>query len=458
MKKKATKKLQRAWAMYDWGNSAYNLVITSTIFPTYYNAVTTQRENGVIVNDTVHFLGFAFKNTTLSEYAIAFAYLIVVLLSPILSSIADLRGNKKLFMQLFTYVGALACCGLFFFEADTVTLGLFFFVLAAIGYCGSLVFYNSYLPEIADADEQDKVSAKGFALGYVGSVLLQIVCFTFFFFPEWYGMTKENSGLSARISFLLVGLWWIGWAQIPFRILPNGKPRLEKTNKNLITNGFHELQKVAKRIGQMPVLKLYLGAFFMYSMGVQTIMLAAANFGAKELNLPTDQLIITILIIQVVAIAGAFLMAQLSRRFGNFNVLLLTIFIWMGACIFAYFTTNNVEFFALAGVVGLIMGGIQSLSRSTYSKLIPSSMQQIGFASQENDVNENLRQDNTSFFSFYDVTEKMAIVIGMFSFGFIEQLTGNMRMSIIALIGFFAAGAIFLFIARRKQKLSTLPG
>ena len=433
---KSRKGLHNAWAMYDWGNSAYNLVITSTIFPAYFNGVTTKKDAaGNIISDEVMLFGHKFHNTALSNYTIALAYLVVVLLSPILSSIADLKGSKKRFMQLFCWIGSAACCGLYFFQSDTLAFGLLCFALAAIGYCGSLVFYNAYLPEIATQAEQDKVSAKGFAYGYIGSVLLQVICFTFFFFPQWYGMTKEDGGLAARISFLLVGLWWFGFAIIPFIKLPNGTPRIKSSEHGLISNGFHELKKVAAHVGKMPVLKLYLLAFFLYSMGVQTVMLAAANFGAKELSLPTDQLIIIILIIQLVAIAGAYLMAKLSSLIGNLSVLLIVVAVWIGICIAAYFTRTAVQFFALAGVVGLVMGGIQSLSRSTYAKLMPET------------------KDTASFFSFYDVTEKIAIVIGMFSFAYIEDMTGSMRNSILVLIAFFAAGALVLYLARRKQRI-----
>jgi UMF1 family MFS transporter len=427
------KGLTTAWAMYDWGNSAYNLVITSTIFPVYYNSVTTKSVDGRVISDDVVLFGHHFHNTALSNYAIALAYAIVVILSPVLSSIADLKGNKKRFMQLFTYTGALACCGLYWFDGSSIGWGLLCFVLAAIGYCGSLVFYNAYLPEIAPEEEQDRVSAKGFALGYIGSVLLQVICFTFFFFPKWYGLPEGSDSLAARISFLLVGLWWLGFAQIPFSRLPKGSPRIKDSTHGILSNGFHELRKVARQVAAMPVLKMYLGAFFLYSMGVQTVMLAAANFGAKELQLASEQLIITILLIQLVAIAGAFLMAKLSGRFGNLSVLLLVVGLWIGICIAAYFTYTAMQFYILAAIVGLVMGGIQSLSRSTYAKLMPET------------------PDTASFFSFYDVTEKLAIVIGIFTFGAIEDATGSMRTSILVLIGFFAAGAALLYFARRRE-------
>lgn len=433
----SNKGLHRAWSMYDWANSAYNLVITSTIFPAYYAAITTTRDaQNHVINENVNFFGFTLKNTSLFDYSIATAYLIIALISPILSSIADYRGNKKRFMQLFCYIGALACCGLYFFKANTIELGIICSTFAALGYCGSLVFYNAFLPEIAFEEERDRVSAQGFAYGYIGSVLLQIICFVFVLKPNWFGIT--DSSFPARLSFLLVGIWWMAFAQIPFFKLPNGKPSEAKSQHNIFVSGFHELKKVWTQLKAMPVLKTYLGAFFFYSMGVQTVMLAATLFGSKEIKqangqpLGMQQLIATILLIQLVAIAGAYIMAKLSDSFGNLKVLLFVVFIWMGVCITAFFIHTDVQFYVLATIVGLVMGGIQSLSRSTYSKLMPPT------------------KDTASFFSFYDVTEKVAIVIGMLSFGYIDQIM-DMRHAIIALIFFFIIGAIVLYIAWRKS-------
>ncbi|RFM29799.1 MFS transporter [Deminuibacter soli] len=425
----APKKVINAWAMYDWANSAYNLVITSTIFPAYYDAITTTPDGG----HKVQFLGRSFESASLYNYALAFAYLVIAILSPILSSIADYKGNKKSFMRFFCYLGSAACCSLFWFKADTLSLGIGSCILAAIGYCGSLVFYNAYLPEIAADADQDRVSAKGFSYGYIGSVLLQVICFVFVL-AKPFGM---NEGSASRFSFLLVGIWWISFAQITFRFLPKSTPSGTDREHNIFTNGFKELGKVWQQAKHMPVLKSYLFAFFFYSMGVQTVMLAATLFGSQVLQLSTSKLIACILIIQLVAIAGAYIMARLSDRFGNFRVLIFVVLIWIGICIGAYFITTEIQFYIIATLVGIVMGGIQSLSRSTYARIMPET------------------KDTASFFSFYDVTEKLAIVIGMFSFGFIQEKTGNMRNSIIGLVVFFLAGAIALLITLQKQKQHT---
>jgi UMF1 family MFS transporter len=429
MEIKNNKKVIRAWAMFDWANSAYNLVITSTIFPAYFTAITTTEAHG----DKVNFFGATFVNTALSNYALAFAYLIIVLISPLLSALADHRGNKKIYMQLFTWLGAMSCCLLYFFKLETLELGIICFALAAIGYAGGFVFYNSYLPEIATEDQQDAVSAKGFSYGYVGSVILQLVCLVFVLKPGWFGITDES--FPPRLSFLLVGLWWIVFAQIPFLLLPKGSPNFDPSVQKRLHSGFDELRNVWRQLKDMVLLKKFLTAFFFYSMGVQTTMLAAAGFGAKVLLLPTSSLIITILIIQLVAIAGANLMSRLSRIYGNIQILLVVVVLWILICIAAYFVYSTTMFYLLAAVVGMVMGGIQSLSRSTYSKFLPENT-----------------PDTASFFSFYDVTEKLAIVAGLAAFAYIEELTGSMRNSIIALTIFFALGLIFLFSLKRANK------
>lgn len=406
--------------MFDWANSAYNLVITSTIFPAYYVAITRNAENG----DRVTFFGKEFIATALSNYALAVAYLIMAILLPILSSIADFRGNKKTFMMIFTWVGSIACMLLYKFDLAHLEFGIICFALAAMGYVGGVMFNNSYLPEIATPDRQDKVSAQGFAYGYVGSVLLQIICFVFVLAPQTFGFTQ---GGAAQFSFLLTGIWWLGFSIIPFKKLPKGSPNYQKLNRKVIGNGFQELADVWKKLTEMKVLKRFLFAFFFYAMGVQTIMLVAAAFGEKELMLGETKLIATILIIQLVAIAGAYMMSRLAVKYGNIRVLLVVVALWIGLCVAAFYIRTQYQFFALAAIVGLVMGGIQSLSRSTYSKFLPENSPQTA-----------------SFFSFYDVTEKIAIVIGLASFAYIEEFTGSMRNSALAMAVFFLIGLGFL--------------
>ncbi len=430
----ASKKVINGWAMYDWANSVYNLVITTTIFPAYYVAITQMgNERGA---HFVSFFGRSFINTSLLDYVLAGVFLLVAFSSPILSSIADYRRNKKAYLRFFCIIGSAACCGLFFFTLERFEWGVLLFALAAIGYWGSMVFYNSYLPDIAAPEDQDRVSAKGFALGYTGSILLQIICFVIVLKPEWFAIPDENA-LPVRICFLLVGLWWFGFAQITLKVLPNppGQPGREKTN--IFTQGFRELNLVWKQVKQMKVLKRFLLSFFLYSMGVQTVLLVAAGFSKKEIFPAAEdepKLLFTLILIQAVAIAGATLMSRLSKFWGNINVLMISVTIWIAVCMWAYFVQTQMEFYLLASAVGLVMGGIQSMSRSTYSKLLPET------------------KDTTSFFSFFDVTEKLALVIGLFSFGFLEDITHNIRYSILSLIIFFAFSLLALLYTKSAAK------
>ncbi|MET0393682.1 MAG: MFS transporter [Chitinophagaceae bacterium] len=419
----ASKKVVNGWAMYDWANSVYNLVITTTFFPAYYAAVTSTSNfpNGI------PFLGRHFVNTALKDYVLAFGFLLVALISPILSSIADYKGNKKNFMRFFCYMGALSCSLMFFFDKSNVTFGLICFMFAGIGFYGSQVFYNSYLPEIAAEKDRDRISAKGYSFGYIGSVLMQLVGFALV-------IAMPDNPLPLKLTFLLVGIWWLAFAQVTFRVLPISSKSEREARKHVLVNGFHELKLVWRQLMRLPVLKRFLIAFFLYSMGVQTVMLVGIDFGIKVLHLADIKLIISAVIIQLVAIGGAFAMSRLSERYGNLRVLAFTVLLWIGVCLTAYFITTEIEFYILASLIGLMMGGIQSLSRSTYAKLMPET------------------KDTASFFSFYDVTEKFAIVIGLFAFGLIEDITHSMRNSVLVLIIFFVLGLVWLLLALAKNR------
>src|SRR5687767_11020964 len=360
----APKKVINAWAMYDWANSVYNLVITSTIFPSYFEAITESR-----VDDYgtayINFMGREFVNTSLYNYALAVAILIVAIISPILSSIADYRGNKKKFMNFFLSMGSLACCILFFFNTPTgrtdsiasnLGLGLLCMIIACIGYWASLVYYNSFLPEIAAPQDRDRISAKGFAYGYVGSVILQLVGFVLILKNDMWGI---STGFASQLTFLLVGIWWFSFGTLSLRRLPPSIPAGEANQKNLFSNGYRELKKVARQLMHQPILKRFLLSFFFISMGVQTVMLAATLYGKSELQIETEYLIIAILIIQLIAVPGAFAIAALSKRTSNLFALTICIFVWIGICIAGYFipVKNPTAFFLLAVAVGFVMGG-----------------------------------------------------------------------------------------------------
>jgi UMF1 family MFS transporter len=426
---KGNSKLLNAWAFYDWANSVYTLVIASTIFPIYYGALFRQKNI-----DEVVLFGFTINNESLIPYVTAVGFLIIAFISPLLSGIADYMGNKKFFLKLFCYIGAISCMSLYFFDIDEdkIVLSLISYLFALIGFWGSLVFYNSYLPDIAHKDQQDKISAKGFSLGYIGSVVLLLICLAMVLLSE-----EAKAMQMMRYSFLLVGIWWIGFSQFTYYYLPNNKNG-QKLHKNIIFNGFKELRLVWQHIKNIKTLRRYLGAFFVYSMSVQTIMIIAAYFGEKEVNWGTDSdrrvgLIVSILVIQLVAVLGAWLTSKLVTKYGNILILIVLNFSWILICTYAYFVITPNDFYIAAFFVGLVMGGIQSLSRSTYSKFIPEDT-----------------KDTTSFFSFYDVAEKIGIVIGMFTYGYIADVTGKIQNAILFLILFFIVGLLLLLRVPKK--------
>ena len=428
---KGDRKLINAWAFYDWANSVYSLVIATAVFPIYYDAVTSNNKG------IVHFLGTDFNNSTLLSYSLSFSFLIVACLSPVLSGIADYTGNKKKFLQFFCYLGSTSVMALFFFTGqDTLWIGILGTIMASIGFWGSIVFYNSYLPEVAYPEQHDRVSAKGFMYGYFGSLILLVFSLAMVMKPDLFGIT--DSSLPARISFLAVGIWWMGFAQITFYYLPNNVFH-KKPQKDYIFRGFKELIMVFKSLSELKVLKQFLTAFFLYSIGVQTVILLAGLYGKKELGIDTSKLIIIILLINLVAILGAFLFSRLSEKIGNISTLKITILIWGGICVAAYLLDAksefiDIQFYALGGTIGMVLGAIQSLSRSTYSKLLPET------------------EDHATYFSFFDVTEKIAIVFGTFIFGFVGAITNSMRNSFFILAVFFLLGFVVLSFIKNKEE------
>jgi len=435
---KGSKKLINAWAFYDWANSVYSLVISSAIFPIYFAALFAD-------NNRIDFFGYSVKNTAMISFVTATAFVFVAFMSPLLSGIADYIGNKKRFMKLFVYLGSLSCVGLYWFDLNTIYLGFFFYFLALIGLWSSLVFYNSYLPDIAHPEQQSRASARGFSMGYIGSVLLLLVNLAMVMNPKMFGIAGEGGEASMqamKYSFVMVGVWWAAFSQIPFHYLPKGTHN-RKVSKDILWNGFKELRQVWHQLQGLANLKRFLPAFFLYSTALQTVMLIAAYFGEEEIawassDEKTMGLIVSILLIQLVAIAGAQLTAKTAEKIGDIQTLIIINVIWASLCVYAYFVTTPIQFYIAAGSVGMVMGGMQALSRATYSKMLPET------------------EDTTSFFSFYDVTEKIGIIIGMSLFGIIDQITGSMRNSILFFLVLFIAGGLLLTqVPAYKNRLKT---
>lgn len=441
---KGNKKIIRGWVFYDWANSVYNLVISSAIFPIFYDTQTKKnyalKEYGISPSEFelyaydsekgniyVDFFGFQVSSSVLYTFVLSASFLVVSFLSPLLSGVADYTGSKKKFLKFFCYLGAFFCMSLFAFDPARLELGMLSVFLASIGYWNSLVFYNAFLPEIADVKDHDRISARGFTMGYIGSMLLLIICLSIIM-----GIGKEYT----KYSFVLVGLWWIGFSQITYRVLPNNVYN-KKPEKGYIWRGFRELKLVFKEFQKTKRLKRYLRAFFFFNTGVQTVMLMATIFANKEINWPegsgTSGLIIAILLIQILGAIGAYLMSRLSEKIGNIRTLFLSVSIWIGICLFAFYIKTPFEFYILASFVGLVMGGVQAIARSTYSKFLPETT------------------DHASYFSFYDATEKIGIVLGTFFFGFMEYWTGSIRYSVVAVAFFFIFGLVFLLFVPKNE-------
>ncbi len=427
---KDDKKIINAWASYDWANSVYNLIVTTAIFPVYYSNVTKDAFGGEIVN----FAGWEVQNSVLFTYSISLSFLIIVLTSPILSGIADYLGAKKRFMQFFTYLGSLSCIGLYWFMGENIEYGIICSILASVGYAGSLVFYNGFLPEITYPDKMDSISAKGFTFGYVGSVILLIINLALLLQPDTFGF--EGAGDATRFGFLLVGIWWMGFAQIAFYYLQD-KPTGNKMDAQSLSRGIAELKKIATKVNQRPVMKKFLLSFFFYSMGVLTVMLLAPLFAEKEVNITSTEMIVVILILQILAIVGAYFFSMISTKKGSKFAISSILIIWMGICISCYFLQIKIGFYVIAAILGFGMGGVQSISRSTYARLIPLTA-----------------TDTASYFSFFDITEKLAIVIGTFAYGLIEQLTGTMRNSMLFMTVFFVIGFIILVRIQLQDEMN----
>ena len=438
--RKGDEKVIKGWVFYDWANSVYNLVISSAIFPIFYANITesyylkkTGREGGELqLGETVlvDFFGFELSNSVLFSYTLSASFLMVAILSPFLSGIADVSGSKKRFMQFFCYLGALSCISLYWFTPAVIELGMLSIFLASIGFWNSFVFYNAYLPEIAEPKDHDRISARGFSMGYFGSMILLVICLSIIMFID----PKYTS-----ISFILVGIWWAGFAQITFSRLPSTKNRVPK-GQSYLWKGFKELRKVFAEFKYTKRLKRYLFSFFFFNTGVQTVMLMAVVFAKKEINWSEGGgdtgLIIAILLIQLLGAGGAYLMSFISSKIGNLRTLIFVVIGWIILCGFAYIIQTPVEFYFLAAGVGLVMGGVQALARSTYSKFLPET------------------KDSASYFSFYDVTEKIGIVLGTFFFGLMEYITGDLRASVLAIITFFVLGLIALMAVPKREKLT----
>lgn len=447
------KKIIRGWIFYDWANSVYNLVISSAIFPIFYSNITKHQylermgRTELLPNENVmvQFFGIDISSESLFSYVLSLSFLFVSFSSPLLSGIADYFGNRKTFLKFFCYLGSFSCITFLFFPDIPIELAMVSVFLASIGFWNSLVFYNAYLPEIAPPRLHDSISARGFMMGYFGSMILLVICLLIItqLSPVLvaHGIAKDTMQVT-KYCFPLVGIWWILFAQITFKALPAVRPKTEKIKgkrQRSVLKGITELKRVFQEFRKTKKLKHFLFSFFFYNTGVQTVMLMAVLFANIEIHWHSEAqgstgLIISILLIQILAAVGAIVLSKISGKIGNILSLKIVVLFWVVIVIAAFYVTEPIEFYLLASAVGLVMGGVQSLSRSTYSKMLPKT------------------EDNTSYFSFYDVTEKIGIVFGTFFFGLANQLFGSMRYSVISIAIFFVIGFLLLLTIPKKEQ------
>ncbi len=437
---KGDRRIIRGWTMYDWANSVYSLTITTAVFPVFYLAITHEGTKDLVLQR------YGIPAQSLYSYALSAGFLIVALTSPLLSGIADHTGRKLSFLKGFCYLGAASCAGLFFFGLEHLWIGLFLLMMACVGFSGSLIFYDAFLPEIAAPEDHDRISARGYTMGYIGSVILLVLNLLMVTNLDGGETTllgiPDRDGLPARITFLTVGIWWVGFAQLAFRVLPDNPYGLKATG-GVWSSGYRELRKVWRQLRSTRRLRGYLMAFFVLNMGIQTIMYLAVTYAKEEVQdhdalgavvpISDQSLIISILLIQLVAILGAFLFVRMSKAWGNLAALTIGCGVWILLCVAAYGIHWAWEFYLLACGVGLVMGGSQALSRSTYAKFLPDTL------------------DHASYFSFYDVSYYVGTVLGTFAYGLVYQLTGDLRNTVVFIGGFFVVGLILLALVPRAE-------
>jgi UMF1 family MFS transporter len=403
----------RAWAMYDWANSAFATTVMAAILPIYYVQVA-----GSTLPSYVALSYWA--------YTAAIALAIIVVASPILGAVADYLGAKKAFLAAFMVLGVVATFGLSFVGSGDWVLASFFFILGNIGFTGSIVFYASLLPHIASDEELDRVAAGGWAVGYVGGGLLLIINAVMIVKPDWFGLPDQEA--ASRAAFATVAVWWALFSLPIFRHVAEPPRRIEPEEEGLglgpVRIGFRRLSATFHEIRQYRQLVLFLAAFFFYSDGIGTIIKLATAYGS-QIGLGTESLIGALLVVQFVGVPFTFAFGALADRIGAKRGIMIALVVYSMISVFGYFVTTAWHFWVLAFAVGMVQGGAQSLSRGLFASMIP-------------------RARSSEFFAFFSVFEKMAGILGPIVFGVASQMTGTGRFGILAVIVFFLVGMALL--------------
>jgi UMF1 family MFS transporter len=406
---KAKKKLQRSWMMYDFGNSAFATTIMAAVLPVYYsNVAASGLEEGLA--------------TSYWGYSQSISVLIVAILAPILGAISDYSAAKKKFLQFFAFMGIIASILLMFVGEGDYILASVLFIVGSIGFSGGNIFYDGFLPEVAEGEEMDKVSAGGYAYGYVGGGILLTINILMILNPQWFGLA--DTVIATQLSFASVGVWWLLFSIPLFKNIKEEKKVPVKRDRSYISIGFSRVGNTFREIKQYKQALIFLLAFWLYNDGISTIMRMATIYGA-EIGIAGNDLIVALLITQFVGIPFTFFFGWLAAKITAKRALTITLVIYMIITILGYFMVSALQFYILAIAVGMVQGGAQSLSRSIFGRMIPENK-------------------HAEFFGFYGISSKFAAVFGPFIFAFVGQITGNSRFGILSLIFFFIAGIILL--------------
>ncbi|MFB4167062.1 MFS transporter [Virgibacillus sp. JSM 102003] len=410
------KKTAFSWMLYDFGNSAFATTIMAAVLPVFYYDVAAV---GVDQSLADSYWG----------YSQSIAALLVAVMAPFLGAISDFSAAKKKFLRFFAFMGIIASILLAFVGEGDYIFASLLLIIGTVGFSSANIFYDAFLPEIADEDEIDKISSYGFAFGYIGGGILLAINILMILKYPWFGM--PNAAVASQVSFVTVGIWWFIFSLPLLKNIKEEKKVTTKRDRSYVAIGFSRVTNTFKEIKQYKHLLIFLLAFWMYNDGISTIIKMATIYG-RDIGIDSNSLIAALLITQFVGIPCTFFFGWLAKKITAKKALFITLYAYLGIVIFGYFMSSALHFYLLAVCVGLVQGGAQSLSRSIYGRMVPANK-------------------HAEFFGFYGISAKFAAIFGPFLFAFVGQLTGSSRLGIISLVIFFIVGIVLLRFVNIEQ-------
>lgn len=414
-------KAKFGWCLYDWANSAFATVILAAVLPVYFASLVPER------GADVFWSAQPVPATALWGYIVALSMAMVAIIAPGIGNLSDRRGWRLRLLIISCLLGSFATCGLFFTGANQYILAAILFILGNIGFASGNVFYNAYLPDLAKGHEADRLSAHGFALGYIGGGLMLLIVFVMIQQHAFLGL--QDKGEATRLGFLLTGIWWFGFALPSFNWLKD-VPATVQSGHTLRT--LRDYMRILADLRRYRDLSRFLVAFLLYNDGIQTIIAVSAIFAREELGLETGTILGCFLMIQFVAMPGALLFSRLAGRFNTKQAVMVSLILFAMITVYASIMTSATEFWVLGFAVAIVLGGSQALSRSLFSSLVP-------------------KHRNAEFFGFYAVSSKFASIFGPLTFALLIDVTGSNRVAILALVAFFIVGIALLAGVDMKQ-------